>query len=479
MPTPRDSDAVAARRSAEPGGLPSQRAAYAASVDWSRTRYAKSADLHVAYQVLGDGELDLLILPYGLNVSIDAHDDEPHWNRFERRLGSFTRAIRFDPRGLGLSDPFEAGSALTIEQWAQDAIAVLDAVGSTRAALFATGGGGLVALMLCAAHPERTTAQVLTNCFARTARAADYPCGVPQHLIDSFFDAVLDSNAADGAADVALLAPSLAHDADFRTWWARAGRRGASPASALTIQSTLYSSDVRGLLPSIKTPTLVLHRTDNKFIRVGHARYLADHIEGAKLVELPGADHVPFAGDTEALLAEVGEFLTGTAGGGPSGERVLATVLFSDIVGSTSQAAEMGDGRWREMLDDHDRAVARQVRRFAGTQIKTTGDGVLATFEGPTQAIRCGVAMRDAARQLGLDIRVGVHTGEIEKRGNDIGGIAVHIASRVQAEAEPGTVLVSRVVTDLVGGSGLSFRPRGDYELKGVPGSWTLFTAEL
>lgn len=459
--------------------MPFQVGAYAASVDWSQTRYAKSADLHVAYQVLGDGELDLLILPYGLNVSIDAHDDEPHWNRFERRLGSFTRAIRFDPRGLGLSDPFEAGSALSIEQWVQDAIAVLDAVGSKRTALIATGGGGLVALMLCATHPERTTAQVLINCFARVARAPDYPCGIPQHLLDSFFDAVQDSDTADGVDDVALIAPSLAHDADFRAWWPRAGRRGASPASARTIQSTLNNSDIRGLLPSINTPTLLVHRTDNRFIRVGHGQYLAGHIDGAKLVELPGADHLPFAGDTEALLAEVEEFLTGTTGGGPTGERVLATVLFSDIVGSTSQVAAMGDGRWRQVLDDHDRVVARQVRRFAGTPIKTTGDGVLATFEGPTQAIRCGVAMRDAARQLGLDIRVGVHTGEIEKRGSDIGGIAVHIASRVQAEAEPGTVLVSRVVTDLVGGSGLSFSPKGDYVLKGVPGSWPLFLAEL
>lgn len=448
-------------------------------MDWSQTHYAKSADLHVAYQVLGEGELDLLVLPYGVNVSIDAHDEEPHWKRFERRFGSFARAIRFDPRGLGLSDPLEAGSALTIEQWAQDAIAVLDAVSSERAALFATGGGGLVALMLCATHPERTTAQVLTNCFARTVRDTDYPCGIPQHLVDSFFETVLDSDTAEGAADVALLAPSLAHDAGFRAWWSRAGRRGASPASAHAIQSMLYSSDVRGLLPSINTPTLLLHRTDNQFIRLGHGHYLADHIEGARLVELPGADHVPFAGETEELLATVEEFLTGTTGGGPTGERVLATVLFSDIVGSTSQAAEMGDSRWREMLDDHDRAVARQVQRFTGTRIKTTGDGVLATFDGPTQAIRCGVAMRDAARQLGLDIRVGVHTGEIEKRGDDIGGIAVHIAARVQAKAEPGSVLVSRVVTDLVRGSGLSFTPHGEYELKGVPGSWPLFTADL
>lgn len=447
-------------------------------MDWSPTHYARSADLHVAYQVLGDGELDVLILPYGLNVSIDAHDEEPHWERFERRLGSFGRAIRFDPRGLGLSDPFESGAALTIEQWTQDAIAVLDAVGSTRAALLATGGGGLVALMLCAAHPERTTSQVLVHSYARTARAPDYPCGIPQYVIESFFDAVLDANATDGGADIALIAPSLAHDADFRAWWSRAGRRGASPASARAIQSTLYRADVRGLLPSVKTPTLVLQRTENQFVRVGHSRYLAEHIAGAKLIELPGADHVPFAGDAETLLAEVERFLTGTTGG-PTGERVLATVLFSDIVGSTSQAAAMGDGRWREVLDDHDRIVARQVQRFAGTRIKTTGDGVLATFEGPTQAIRCGVAMRDAARQLGLDIRVGVHTGEVEKRGDDIGGIAVHIASRVQAEAEPGTVLVSRVVTDLVGGSGLSFTPQGEHELKGVPGSWSLFTAGL
>jgi class 3 adenylate cyclase len=245
------------------------------------------------------------------------------------------------------------------------------------------------------------------------------------------------------------------------------------------MQSTFTGSDVRDLLPMVKTPTLLLHRTENRFVRVDHARYLAEHIAGAKLVELPGADHVPFVGDMEALLAEVEQFLTGTTGG-PTAERVLATVLFSDIVDSTSQAAAMGDRRWREVLDDHDRAIARQVQRFDGTRVKKTGDGVLATFEGPTQAIRCGVAMRDAARQLGLEIRVGVHTGEIEKRDDDdIGGIAVNIASRVQAEAAPGTVLVSRVVTDLVAGSGLTFSPMGDHELKGVPGSWALYTTEL
>ena len=448
-------------------------------MDWSPTQYARSGGLHVAYQVLGDGDLDVLILPYGLNVSIDAHDEEPHWNRFERRFGSFSRAIRFDPRGLGLSDPFEMGTTLTIEQWAQDAIAVLDAVGSTRAALFATGGGGLVALMLCAAHPERTTAQVLVHCAARTVRAPDYPAGVPQHLIEQFFDDVIEGDAPDGAVDdVVLAAPSLRDDADFRAWWSRSGRRGASPASARAIQRTFYETDLRGLLPSVKTPTLVLHRSGNSFVRIGHSRYLAEHIEGAKLVELPGADHVPFVGDAEALLAEVEGFLTGTTGG-PTGERVLATVLFSDIVGSTERAASLGDRQWREVLDDHDRAVARQVQRFAGTRVKTTGDGVLATFDGPSQAIRCGAAMRDAARQLGLDLRIGVHTGEIERRGDDIGGIAVHIASRVQAEADPGTVLVSRVVTDLVGGSGLSFTPKGEHELKGVPGTWSLFSAEL
>jgi class 3 adenylate cyclase len=447
-------------------------------VDWSPTQYAKSGDLHVAYQVLGDGDLDVLILPYGLNVSIDAHDEEPHWNRFERRFGSFSRAIRFDPRGLGLSDPFEIGSTLTIEQWAQDAIAVLDAVGSERAALFATGGGALVALMLCAAHPERTTAQVLVHGYARMLRADDYPAGIPRRLIEQFFDDVIEGDPADGAMDVQLAAPSLAGDADFRAWWSRSGRRGASPASARAIQSALYDSDLRGLLPSVKTSTLVVHRTGNDFVRIGHSRYLAEHIADAKLVELPGADHVPFVGDTESLLAEVEAFLTGTTGG-PTGERVLATVLFSDIVGSTSHATALGDRRWREVLDDHDRAVTRQVQRFSGTRVKNLGDGVLATFDGPTQAIRCGAAMRDAARQLGLEIRVGVHTGEVERRGDDIGGIAVHIASRVQAEAEPGSVLVSRVVTELVGGSGLTFKPKGEFELKGVPGSWPLFTAEL
>ena len=450
-------------------------------MQWSLTRYAMSGDLHIAYQVLGDAtnDLDVLILPYGVNVSIDARDEEPHWNRFERRFASFSRVIRFDPRGLGLSDPFESGANLTIEQWAQDAIAVLDAVGSERAALFATGAGGLVALILCATVPDRTRAQVLFHGFARATWAEDYPVGIPQRTLDAFMDdtVFVDVDDETVADDAAILAPSLAHDPDFRAWWARAGRRGAGPAAARAIHTTFFGSDGRGLLPSVTTPTLLLHRTGTEIFRIGHSRYLAEHLADARLVELPGKDHLPFAGDIEPVLSEIEEFLTGTTGG-PSGDRVLATVLFSDIAASTTQAVAMGDARWRELLDDHDRVVARQVQRYAGKQIKTTGDGVLATFEGPTQAIRSGMAIRDAARQLGLGVRVGIHTGEVERRGDDVGGIAVHIAARVQAHAEVGSVVVSRVVTDLVGGSGLVFQDLGDFELKGVPGSWQLFEAK-
>jgi class 3 adenylate cyclase/pimeloyl-ACP methyl ester carboxylesterase len=446
-------------------------------VDVPETRYAKRGELHVAYQVLGDGPIDLLALTNGTTISID-REDEPHWRRFDRRLASFSRLIRFDPCGLGLSDPLPGGSSPTLELWMQDAVSVLDAVGSSRAALFGVANGGLVAMLLSATYPERTSAQVLMHCFARLARDSDYPWGIPQGVIDNFLEAVTDPDyRGEAVDDLGLMAPSLATDVEFRSWWKHAGQRGASPASSRAIQALAVGADIRAVLPMIKTPTLVLNRVDNAFIRIGHGRYLAENIAGAKLIELPGRDHLPFVGDTDGLVGEIEEFLTGSRGA-PNAERTLATILFTDIVGSTELAAGTGDRRWRELLDDHDRMAERQVHRFGGRQVKTTGDGILATFDGPARAIHCGLALREGARQLGLHVRVGLHTGEVERRGDDVGGIGVHIAARVQARAQPGEVWVSRTVTDLVAGSGIAFSDRGEHQLKGVPGAWQLFAVE-
>ncbi len=444
------------------------------AVDLAEIRYAKRDGLHVAYQVLGDGPIDLLALTNGSTISID-RDEEQHWARLDRRLASFSRLIRFDPVGFGLSDPLPSGSAPAIELWMKDAIAVLDAVGSSRAALFAVGVGGLVGMSLSATCPERISGQVLMHTFARLARDSDYPAGFPQDIIDNFVEAVTDPDfAGDVLDDVALMAPSLATDVEFRSWWKQAGQRGASPANARALNVLGAVSDVRGVLPQIEAPTLVMHRRDNAFVQIGHGRYLAENIAGARLIELPGSDHLPFAGETDEILGEIEEFLTGTRGT-VDAERVLATILFTDIVDSTKQAAGTGDRRWRELLDNHDQMARRQVHRFGGRLVKNTGDGILATFDAPARAIQCGGALCEGARELGLDVRVGLHTGEVEQRGDDVAGIGVHIASRVQGRAQPGEVLVSRTVTDLVTGSGIVFRDRGEHQLKGVPGEWQLF----
>ena len=332
-------------------------------------------------------------------------------------------------------------------------------------------------MLLSATYPERTSAQVLVHCFARLVRDSDYPWGAPQEVIDRFVDAVSDPDYREPVDDVAMMAPSLAGDVEFRSWWKRAGQSGASPASARAFDVLAARADIRAVLPMIKTPTLVLHRVDNAFVRIGHGRYLAENIAGAKLVELPGRDHLPFVGETDALIGEIEEFLTGSRAT-PNADRVLATILFTDIVDSTKRAAGTGDRRWRELLDNHDRMAGRQIHRFGGRQVKTTGDGILATFDGPARAIQSGLALCEGARQLGLDVRVGLHTGEVERRGDDVAGIGVHIAARIQASAQPGEVWVSRTVTDLVTGSAIAFSDRGEHQLKGVPGAWQLFAAE-
>jgi class 3 adenylate cyclase len=437
------------------------------------TRYARTADgLHIAFQVSGEGPLDIVEIGDGTLFPIDATSEQARWQAYVDRLTSFSRLIRFDLRGIGLSDPLGASSPFTLEQWAADTLAVLDATGSERAVLMGTAQSTTAAILLAATHPERVRALVLINAFARIVRTPDYPAGVPAAVFESFFEGLVDPEAPQ-TDDVPLMAPSLAHDDSFRAWWRRAGHRGASPAMATAVWRMLRDCDVRALLGDLAVPALVVHARDNAFIRVGHGRYLAEHIPGARYIELATADHVPWAGAAD-IAGEVEEFLTGTRHV-PASHRPLAAVLFTDIVGSTEHAALLGDRAWKERLDQHDEMTERQIRRFAGRLVKSTGDGTLTTFDAPARAIQCALAIRDALHQLGLDVRAGVHIGEIELRGDDVAGIAVHIAQRVCSLAGPGDVLVSRTVVDLVTGSDFAFEDRGEHDLKGIPGGWRLF----
>jgi class 3 adenylate cyclase len=439
------------------------------------TRYARSTDgVHVAFQTFGDGPLDLVSVGYGNMISVDMRDEEPHFRRFERRLAAFSRFVRFDPRGLGLSDPIPAGGPAGLEQGVDDLIAVLDAIGSTRAALFAVGGAGSTAVLAAAAHPDRIASLVLMHCYALLRRDHDYPSGFPGPVLDGFVDSVLDLSAdADEPGDEMVLAPSLGADPEFRAWWKRAGRRSASPASARMMLTSMFGADVRAALSSVQAPTLAVHRVDSLF-PVEFSRFLVDHIPNARLVELPGPDHLPFSGDADAVVDEVEEFLTGVRGVADA-DRVLTTVLFTDIVGSTERAVQSGDREWHDLLDRHDAMVREELVRFRGREVKTTGDGILATFDGPARGMRCAQAICAGARRLGIEVRAGLHTGEVELRGDDVSGIAVHLAQRVSALAGPSEVLVSRTVVDLVAGSGIDFEDRGEHELKGVGGRWRLF----
>lgn len=437
------------------------------------TRYARAADgLHIAFQVSGEGPLDVVEIGDGTLFPIDATSEQARWQAHVDRLTSFSRLVRFDPRGIGLSDPLGVSSPFTLEQWAADTLAVLDATGSERAVLMGTAQFATAAILLAATHPERTQALVLINAFARIVRTPDYPVGIPAAVVESFFEGLVDPQAPQ-ADDVPLMAPSLAHDDSFRAWWRRAGHRGASPAMASAVWRMLLDCDVRALLGDLAVPALVVHARDNAFIRIGHGRYLAERIPGAHYVELASADHVSWVCAAD-VAGEVEEFLTGTRQI-PASHRPLAAVLFTDIVGSTELAALLGDRAWKERLDQHDEMTGRQIRRFAGRFVKSTGDGTLATFDAPARAIQCALAIRDALHQLGLGVRAGVHIGEIELRGDDVAGIAVHIAQRISSLAGPGDVLVSRTIVDLVAGSDLTFEDCGEHELKGVPGDWRLF----
>ena len=430
------------------------------------TKYAKSGDLSIAYQVVGDGPLDLVWVP-GFVSHLEYGWEDPSLARFFHRLASFSRLIIFDKRGTGLSDRVSVNELPTLEQRMDDVRAVMDAVGSERAALFGFSEGGPMSVLFAATYPERTSALLLYGSFARLMEVQ-----ISADQLQPFLDAA-ERSWGQGMA-TGMFAPSRVDDPQFKQLWARHERLGGSPGDAVALFRMNMEIDVRHVLPTIRVPTLVLHRTGDQVVPVNQGRYVADHIPGAKYVELPGIDHMPFLGDADAILDELQEFLTGVRPA-PEPDRVLATVVFTDIVGSTELTADMGDRRWTELLEGYYALARNELERFRGREIKTMGDGLLAAFDGPARAIRCACAMRESARHIGIDTRAGLHTGECETMGEDIAGIAVDIGARVAAEAAGGEVLVSSTVKDLVAGSGLEFEERGSHRLKGVPDEWRLF----
>jgi class 3 adenylate cyclase len=435
------------------------------------TRYAQSGEASIAYQVIGDGPIDLLFLP-GWISQVEQLWELPALRRFYERLAELGRVIVFDRRGTGLSDRVVAPHSL--EQETLDALAVLDAAGSERAALFTYLLGGLVGALLAAEHPDRIGALVMYASVARTAWAPDYDWALTLEQREELVDrAVVSWGEVDSEA-TSLLAPSMAGDQTLASWLARMQRLAASPGEARKMLASAIDLDVRAALPHIKVPTLVMVRPEELGWDVRHSRYLAEHIPEARYVELEGVDSFPFIGDSDAILEEVEEFLTGARRAEVT--RALRTVLFTDIVDSTARAAELGDGRWRDLLARHDEDVRKELERFGGHEVKTVGDGFLATFEGPpSQALRCALAITAAAHELAVDVRIGMHTGECELIGADVGGMAVHIASRVTGLARAGEVLVSGTVFGTVVGGPFTFEDRGLHTLKGVPGPWPLF----
>jgi class 3 adenylate cyclase len=443
-------------------------------ISQAQTRYARGEDGYVAYQVFGTGPPDLLFITNWM-TNVDAMWEEPALAAYLSRLGSFARVVCYDKRGSGVSDPVPLAALPTIEQWADDARAALDAAGIERAALLGDTEGGPMAMVFAASFPERVSALVLVNSFARFVRGDDYPIGMPLEtwakLVDRF-----EQHWGGTAEILDLTAPSVASDPEFRRWFTRY-QRLAMPRGAAGIQYRWISRiDVRSVLPSIRVPTLVIGRAAARHHRPEFARYLARHIAGARYLELPGFDTYPFqAGDFSALLGHVEEFLTGTRGASLARDRVLATVLMTDIVDSTRRAAALGDAAWRELRGAHDRIVREHLVRYRGREIDHAGDGFLATFDGPARAVTCAARLSQALQGLDVPIRAGIHTGEVEIAGPGITGLAVHITARVMAQAEAGRTLVSATVRDLVAGSGIAFAERGARELKGVPGSWPLF----
>jgi class 3 adenylate cyclase len=432
-------------------------------------RYARSGDFHIAYIVEGDRPMDLVWVPTWIS-QVEYLWSEPSMAAVLERLKRFARVITFDRRGSGLSDPLLG--APTLEEQMDDVLAVMDAVGSERAAVAGTLEGGPMAALFAATHPNRTAALILYAAFARATWAPDYEFAWPaeerKHYMDEALEHWGEGRVAGGVAG------SFISDPELLEWAGRLERLAASPATIARIFDLIGEFDVREVLPSIRVPTLVLHRSQDTFINVEHSRYIAKHIPGARLVELEGSDNLFSVGDTEAVLGEVEEFLTG-ARHDREPDRMLATVMFTDIVDSTRRAAELGDRPWRELLERHDALIRRGLERHRGREVKRTGDGFLAAFDGPARAIRCAASVAEAVRTLGIELRAGLHTGELEVMNGDLGGLAVHIAARVMGLAGASEVLVSGTVKDLVVGSGIDFEDRGTHELRGVPGDWRLY----
>jgi class 3 adenylate cyclase len=436
------------------------------------TRYTRTAEgAYLAYQVSGDGPIDL-VLPITGSAAVELIWDEPTFSAFVSRLTSFARLITFDPQGFGSSGRLKADAVPAVQTWKDDIGTVMDAVGSRRAAFLSWGEATGATMFFAATHPERTIGLVLINAYARYGRSEETPWGLPAGMISPYVAAIQEVWGT--GACIETLAPTMVQTEEALRHWARIERLTASPDVLAATTRAVMESDVTPVLSAIQAPALVLSRRGDRHVRYEHGRHVAGHIQGARLVELPGADHLPFAGQTEQILDEIQEFLTGTRPS-PVLDRLLVTVLFTDIVGSTEHVARLGDRRWRESLDRYDSVVARQLERFRGRHVNTTGDGTLATFDGPARAIECARAIARTVEDLGLEIRAGLHTGEIEARGENVAGMAVHIAARVSALANGGEVLVSRTVTDLVTGSGIEFEDRGDHQLKGVPGAWRLY----
>lgn len=435
------------------------------------TRYAKMGDIHVAYRSFGDGPPDIVIVP-NWSINVEAIEDIPEMMRFTDLVSRVGRLTMFDQAGTGISDPIPLDSLPGLEQWTDSTKAVLDDAGIEKATLFAQDVATAPASLFAATFPDRTNALILFGGIARARNEGDYTVAFDAEHADFLLDAAA---VAWGTAAIQMVAaPSIAWtDAAVRRW-SRYERMALSPNAARAFFRLAFDADVRHVLPAIRVPTLVMHRAEDRFIPVEAGRYVADSIPGARYVELKGDDHYPFTGDVEAVIAEMQEFITGVRPEAAS-DRMLATILFTDIVGSTRLAADRGDTRWHQVLDEHDRMTRKAVRDFNGREVKNVGDGFLATFDGPARAIKAAEAIRRSVKELGLEVRAGLHTGECERRGQDVGGIAVHIGARVAAMAKPGEVLVSGTVKDLVIGSEIAFEDRGTHELKGVPGEWKLY----